>query len=96
MQAVVRKNLLTKQHSSNIVTLIAIIGTICIILAFGYFWYFPFYISNSLSYLSDNMKNVLKNVGIEHEIKTNDELHIMLQSLTLLESKYLENKKVKN
>src|SRR5208337_1357217 len=49
MQAVVRKNLLTKQHSSNIMSLMAIIGTICIILAFGYFWYFPFYISNSLS-----------------------------------------------
>ena len=87
MQAVVRKNQLTKRDSTNIITYMALIGSVCIVLAFGYFWYFPFYISNSISYLSNRMKDLLKSNGISHEIETDDELHIMLQSIKMLENK---------
>ena len=52
MQAVARKSQETEQDSARKITLIAVIGSFCIILAFGYFWYFPFYISNTISYLS--------------------------------------------
>ena len=88
MLAVVRKNQLTKRDSANIIIYMALIGSVCIVLAFGYFWYFPFYISNSVSYLSNRMKDMLKNKGISHKIETDDELHIMLQSIKLLENKY--------
>jgi hypothetical protein len=87
MQAVVRKNQLAKRDSANIIIYMALIGSVCIVLALGYFWYFPFYISNSVSYLSNRMKDLLKNNGISHEIESNDELHIMLQSIKLLENK---------
>ncbi len=88
MQAVVRKNQITKQDSANIISYMAIIGVICILLAFGYFWYFPFYVSNSISYLSDKMKGLLKNAGITLDIKSADETFIILQSINLLENKF--------
>jgi hypothetical protein len=97
MHAVVRKNQLTKSDSANIIIYMALIGSVCIVLALGYFWYFPFYISNSVSYLSNRMKGLLKSKGISHEIETDDELHIMLESINLLENKYSlrENKRKK-
>ena len=87
MQAVVRKNQLAKHDSANFITSMAIIGSICILLALGYFWYFPVYISTTLSYLSDRMRNLLKNSGITFDIKTNDEAYIILHAINLLENK---------
>jgi hypothetical protein len=87
MQAVVRKNELTKRDSTRFINSMAIIGSICILLAFGYFWYFPVYISTTLSYLSDRMKDLLKNGGVTFDIKTNDEAYIILQAINLLENK---------
>jgi hypothetical protein len=87
MQAVVRKNRIASKDSTDFIHTMALIGSICLILGFGYFWYFPFYISNSISYLSDKMKGLLKTVGIKLDIKTNDEAFIILQSINLLENK---------
>jgi hypothetical protein len=87
MQAVVRKTDLTKHDSAKFKNAMVIIGLICIILALGYCWYFPVYISTTISYLSDRIKNLLKENGITLDIKTNDETHIILQSINLLENK---------
>jgi len=87
MQAVERKSQLAKHDSERIIKLTAAIGVFCLILAFGYFWYFPFYISNSIAYLSGRMKALLKKSGIVLDIKTNDETFIILQGINLLENK---------
>ncbi len=87
MQAVVRKNQLAKHDSANFLTSMGIIGSFCILLAMGYFWYFPVYISTTLSYLSERMRNLLKNSGVAFDIKTNDEAYIILQAINLLENK---------
>lgn len=87
MQAVVRKSELTKHDSANFHRYMAMIGAICLLLALGYFWYFPVYISSTLSYLSDKMRNLLKNSGITYDIKTSDEAHVILQCINLLENK---------
>jgi len=63
----------------------AMTGAICLVLALGYFWYFPLYISSTLSYLADKMKELLKKTGVELDMKTNDEADIILHSISLLE-----------
>jgi two-component system, NtrC family, sensor histidine kinase KinB len=87
MQAVVRKSQLVKTNSSRFINSMAVIGTICLLLAFGYLWYFPVYISTSLSYLSEKMKKLLNGSGITLDIKTNDEAYIILHGINLLENK---------
>jgi hypothetical protein len=87
MQAVVRKSQATKDEATHIITYMAVTATLCLMLAFGYFWYFPFYISNTISYLSNRMTELLKETGIASNIKTNDEAYIILQSIKLLEKK---------
>jgi hypothetical protein len=87
MQAVERKSQAAQRDSSGIIKLMAGIGVFCVILAFGYFWYFPFYISNTIAYLSDRMKALLKKADIVLDIKTNDETFIILQGINLLENK---------
>jgi NtrC-family two-component system sensor histidine kinase KinB len=87
MQAVERKNQMAKQDSARIIHLMAVVGVFCLILAFGYFWYFPFYVSTSISYLSDRMKTLLEKSGIHLDIRTNDESFIILQGINLLEIK---------
>lgn len=92
MQTVVRRTDLTKHDSGRFKHSMIVIGLICIILALGYCWYFPVYISTTISYLSDRMKNLIKESGITMDIKTNDEAQIILQSINLLENK-LDTKK---
>ena len=87
MQAVERKSQTAKRNSARIITLMAGIGVLCVLLAFGYFWYFPFYISNSIAYLSERMKTLLKKSDIVLDIKTDDEAFIILQGINLLENK---------
>ena len=87
MQAVERKNRLAKQDSESIIKLMAGVGVFCLILAFGYFWYFPFYISNSIGYLAERMKALLKKSSIVLDLQTNDEAFIILQGINLLENK---------
>jgi hypothetical protein len=88
MQAVVRKSQLAKRDSDDFKTTMAIIGTICLLLAFGYFWYFPFYISNTFSYLANRMRNLLNNIGVAFDINTKDEAFVILQAINLLENKF--------
>jgi hypothetical protein len=87
MQAVVRKSQMTKHDSANVITYMAVVASLCIILAFGYLWYFPFYVSNTISYLSNRMTALLKKTGVESDIVTDDETHVLLQSIKLLEKK---------
>jgi NtrC-family two-component system sensor histidine kinase KinB len=87
MQAVERKNQIAKQDSARIINLMAGIGVFCLLLAFGYFWYFPFYVSSSISYLADRMKSLLKKSGVVLDIKTDDEAFIILQGINLLENR---------
>jgi hypothetical protein len=88
MQAVVRKSQLTKQDAAHFITSMAIIGSLCLLLAFGYFWYFPFYISTTFSYLSSRMRDLLNKLGVESEVKTNDEAFVILQAINLLENRF--------
>ncbi len=87
MQAVVRKNQRAKHDSTRFITSMAVIGSLCILLALGYFWYFPVYISTTLSYLADKMKNLLKSIGVVFDVKTNDEAIVILQAINLLENR---------
>jgi anaerobic C4-dicarboxylate transporter len=87
IQAVVRKTELTKHDSARFKNSMVLIGVICIILALGYCWYFPVYISTTISYLSERMKNLIKESGMTMDINTNDEAQIILQSINLLENK---------
>jgi hypothetical protein len=87
MQAVVRKSQITKHDSANVIMYMAIAASLCIILAFGYFWYFPFYVSNTISYLSNRMAELLKKAGIASDITTDDETYAILQSIKQLEKK---------
>ena len=43
--------------------------------------------ANIYDYLSDRMKNLLKNSGINFDIKTKDEADVILQGINLLENK---------
>jgi two-component system, NtrC family, sensor histidine kinase KinB len=87
IQAVVRKSQLTSRDSSRFINSMGIIGSICLLLALGYFWYFPVYVSTTLSYLSERMKNLLKISGIAFDMDTKDEAFVMLHAIGLLESK---------
>ncbi len=93
MQAVVRKNDLTKKDSIRFKNSMVIIGSIFIVLALGYFWYFPVYISTTISYLADRMRKLLEESGVAVDIKTNDEAYIILQSINLLENRLGVKKK---
>ena len=88
MQAVVRKSQLAKKDSANFKATMAAIATLCFLLALGYFWYFPFYISNTFRYLANRMRNLLNNIGVAFDIKTNDEAFVILQAINLLENKF--------
>jgi NtrC-family two-component system sensor histidine kinase KinB len=87
MQAVVRKSQLVKQDAAGFLTSMAVAATLCVLLALGYFWYFPLYISTSFAYLAERIRNLLKNTGIAFDTNTRDEAFVILQAITLLENK---------
>ena len=87
MQAIERKNLAARQSADKMTISLAVVGAVLVILAFFYFWYFPFYVSNTMSYLAGKMKELLKDAGIALDVKTNDEAFILLQSISLLGSR---------
>ncbi|MCX6555117.1 MAG: hypothetical protein NTZ12_08905 [Candidatus Aminicenantes bacterium] len=93
MQAVVRKSQITRHDSARTNNYMAGIGVFCLILAFAYFWYFPVYISNSISYLAEKMRQLLKKMDITFDIKTDDELFVLLQAMNLIENKHFGGKK---
>ena len=87
MQAVVRKSQLVKQDSAGFFTSMAVAATLCVLLALGYFWYFPLYISTSFGYLAERIRNLLKNIGVALDTNTGDEAFVILQAINLLENK---------
>jgi hypothetical protein len=95
MQAIERKNLSARKDSGAMIVSMAVVGTICILLAFFYFWYFPFYVSNTISYLSKKMKELLDGIGIEVDVKTRDEAFMLLQSINLLENRFVKKGKAR-
>ena len=93
MQAVERKSQSTKRSAGQMVISMGVVGTLGILLAFFYFWYFPFYVSNSISYLAKKMKGLLQDTGIKVDTKAKDEALILLHSINLLENKLANKKK---
>jgi len=96
MEAVERKNQATRQVARNMILSLAAVGAVCVILAFFYFWYFPFYVSSSLSYLTGRMRALLKEAGIKLTVKTRDEALVLLQSIDLLEQRFGKNDELAN
>ena len=96
MQAVVRKSQMTRHDAEKTINYMAAIGIFCLILAFAYFWYFPLYIANSISYLTEKMRQLLKKMGITLDIKTNDELFVILQAINLIENNCFGKNKAEN
>jgi NtrC-family two-component system sensor histidine kinase KinB len=96
MQAVERKSQITSHDSARTSNYMAGIGVFCLILAFAYFWYFPLYIANSISYLAEKMRQLLKKMGINLDIKTDDELFVILQAINLIDNHYFGESKDKN
>ena len=92
MQAIERKNLTAKHNANNMTTTLLVVGALLVIIAFFYFWYFPFYVSHTVSYLSKKMKELLKNAGIKIDTRTSDEAFILLQSIDLLEDKLAKSR----
>jgi two-component system, NtrC family, sensor histidine kinase KinB len=88
MQAVERKNQSTKHTASQMIISMGIVGTLSILLAFFYFWYFPFYVSNTISYLAKKMKALLQKAEIKADVTTKDESLVLLHSINLLENKF--------
>jgi len=87
MQAIERKSRMTEHDSARTIGYMAVFGAFCLMLACVYFWYFPFHISNSMSYLSNRMKELLKKTGIALDTNTDDESSVILQAINLLENK---------
>ena len=89
MQVVVRKSQSVKQDTAGFFTSVAVSATLCVLLALGYFWYFPLYISTSFGYLAERIRNFLKNVGIAFDTNTWDEAFVILQAINLLEKNWV-------
>jgi hypothetical protein len=87
MQAVERKSDMAKRDSARFIRLMAGIGAFSLLLALGYFWYFPFYVSNTIAYLAERMKSLLERSAIVHDFQTKDETFVILQGINLLENK---------
>jgi hypothetical protein len=87
MQAVERKSKATQQRAGKVIIYISTIATLCIILAFGYCWYFPLYFSAMVSDYAARMTKLLKKAGIAADIRSDDETYVILQSVKLLEEK---------
>jgi hypothetical protein len=87
MQAVVRKSRIAHHDSSRFMNSMAIIGSICLAFALFYFWYFPIYISTTMSYLAERMKKLVRSTGVTLETTTKDEAYLILHAINLLENK---------
>jgi two-component system, NtrC family, sensor histidine kinase KinB len=86
MHAIERKSIAANRDARGMITSMAVIGAICIILGFFYFWYFPFYISSSITFLAARMKELLQVAGLKIDTRTGDEAFILLHAIDLLEN----------
>ncbi len=94
MQAIERKSLSTKRNARTMVDAMAVVGAICILLGFFYFWYFPFYISSTTAFLAKKMKELLEKNGIVIEAGTRDESFVILRSIGLLDDRLAKMKEL--
>jgi two-component system, NtrC family, sensor histidine kinase KinB len=88
MQAILRKNQLAKESAKSMSQYMLAIGVFSLLLALAYFWYFPFYVSNSLAYLANRVKGLVEDSGLESRTKTDDELLVIMNSIDLLRSRW--------
>jgi hypothetical protein len=88
MQAVERKSQSTKVSAGKMIISMGVVGTAGLLLAFFYFWYFPFFVSNSISYLAQRMNSLLQGAGMKVDSKTKDETLVLLHSINLLENQF--------
>ena len=88
MQAIERKNQTAHQEGMGMITAMGIVGAICILLAFGYFLYFPFYISNTASFLASKMSDLLGELRIKMDTQTKDEAFVLLHGINLIEARF--------
>jgi len=95
MKAIIDKNQFARKDEASMKMLMAVVGTISVLLAFAYFWYYPFYVSHSIEILAEKMTNLLKKAGIEQEMKTKDESIIILKSIQTIDEDLDLIKKVK-
>ena len=92
MQAIERKNQSAKQDAIRMIDAMAVIGALCILLGFAYFFYFPFYISHGMSVLATRMRETLEHLEIKMDINTKDEAFVLLNGMNLLEARFSEKK----
>lgn len=85
MQAVERKSRVSKQDSARIIVAMAVLGFVCLALAFFYFSYFPSYVSNTLAYVSARTRDLLKKANIAFDIRTDDEAQVLRHAVDLLD-----------
>lgn len=88
MQAIERKNQSAKQDATKMISAMAVVGALCILLAFAYFFYFPFYISNTMSVLATKMREALGHLEIKLDTNTRDEAFVILNGINLLEARF--------
>jgi len=88
MQAMLRKNKHAEESATSMSHYMGGMGILLLLLALGYFWYFPFYVSNSLSYLAGRMKELVGDAGVESHSKSDDELDVIMNSIDLLRARW--------
>jgi two-component system, NtrC family, sensor histidine kinase KinB len=84
MQAILRKNQLARASAQRHLRTMGFVGAFFIVLALGYFWYFPFFVSNSLSFLAGRMKELVHDAGVTAPATSDDELFVILNSIDSL------------
>jgi len=92
MEAIIRKNQITHSDSQRITTYINLLSVLFILLAFAYFRYFPFYVSNTLSVLSEEMQRLLREHHLQLETHSKDEAHILLKAMRQIDAELTERK----
>lgn len=94
MDAIIRKNNITTNEAKTIITNTSILGSVLLVIAFLYLWYFPFYLSNSILYISNQAKEILKKNN--QEFKNKDEMKILLNFIKFTDNKYFSIKDEKS
>jgi len=94
MDAIIRKNNITTNEAKTIITNTSILGSVLLVIAFLYLWYFPFYLSNSILYISNQAKEILQKSNNDFKIK--DEMKILLNFVKFTDNKYFSVKDEKS
>jgi two-component system, NtrC family, sensor histidine kinase KinB len=92
VEAINRKNHIAMVDSDDFIRNMTIFGVFCLILSLGYFWYFPFYISNSLNILSEKSKKLLNDLNISNNTNSKDEFETIQNNFNLIEKEIKQTK----